>query len=115
MEVPAGVWMHSDPAALELSVKRLVLPLLLAAVASAAAAQSGPTTQAMTCAQARGIVASQGAVVLHTSPTTYDRFVRDSSFCPYPQTARTAFAQTVDAAQCPVGGVCRDLTIDNGR
>jgi hypothetical protein len=99
MEVPAGVWMHSDPAALELSVKRpvlplLLVPLLLAAVASAAAAQSGPTTQAMTCAQARGIVASQGAVVLHTSPTTYDRFVRDSSFCPYPQTARTAFAQT---------------------
>ncbi|HEX2554535.1 MAG TPA: hypothetical protein VHL98_12605 [Microvirga sp.] len=96
-------------------MKRLALTLLLVQAATAATAQSGPSTQALTCAQARGIVAVQGAVVLHTGPTTYDRFVRDSSFCPHPLTAQTAFARTADAAQCPVGGVCRDTTIENGQ
>ncbi len=60
-------------------------------------------------------MASQGAVVLRTSPTTYDRYVRDSSFCPHPQTARTAVVRTADAAQCPVGGVCRETTVENGQ
>lgn len=95
-------------------MKRLALALLLAH--AAAAAQPAPVvTQAMTCAEARGLVAAQGAAVLHTGPGTYDRFVRDSSFCPHPLTARTAFARTADAAQCPVGGVCRDTTIENGQ
>ena len=96
-------------------MKRVVLVLALAHVASAASAQVGLTTQAMTCNQARSIVASQGAVVLRTSPTTYDRFVRDSSFCSWPERAETAFVQTADTAQCPVGGVCRDLAVDNGQ
>jgi hypothetical protein len=69
----------------------------------------------MTCVQARGIVASRGAAVLHTGPATYDRFVRDGSFCALQETARPAWVRTADAAHCPVGGVCRSVEIDNGR
>lgn len=83
--------------------------------ATGALAQSGATTLTMTCAAARGIVASQGAVVLRTGPTTYDRYVRDSSFCALQETARPAWVRTADIAQCPVGGVCRSVDIDNGQ
>jgi hypothetical protein len=69
----------------------------------------------MTCAQARRIVASQGAAVLRTGPATYDRYVRDGSFCALQETARPAWVRTADVAQCPVGGVCRSVEIDNGR
>jgi hypothetical protein len=96
-------------------VKRLALTLLLALAAPAALAQSGPTTLAMTCDQARSTVLRQGAVVLHTGLATYDRFVRDSSFCPNPLTAQTAFVRTADTPQCPIGGVCRDTTVENGQ
>ena len=93
--------------------------LLVAAVAAGfvtgAGAQSGSTTLAMTCAQARGIVASRGAAVLRTGPATYDRYVRDGSFCAFQETARPAWVRTADVAQCPVGGVCRSVEIDNGR
>jgi hypothetical protein len=93
-------------------VKRLVLALLIAQAASAAVAQAGPTTQTMTCARVQGLVAAQGAVVLHTGPTTYDRFVRDSSFCPHPLTAQTAFVRTADVAHCPIGGLCQETTVE---
>ena len=60
-------------------------PTLLAAaipgMATGAHAQAGPTTVTLTFAQTRGTVTAQGAVVLRTGATTYDRYVRDSSFC----------------------------------
>ena len=96
-------------------MKRFALTLLLALAAPAALAQSGPTTLAMTCDQARSTVRNHGAVVLHTGPATYDRFVRDSSFCPHPLTAQSVFAPTADTPQCPIGGVCRDTRIENAQ
>ena len=96
-------------------MKAVFASVVLASLSTAAVAQSGPTTLAMTCAQARGIVASQGAVVLHTGPTTYDRYVRDGSFCAFQETARPAWVRTADTAQCPVGGVCRSVEIENGQ
>jgi hypothetical protein len=86
----------------------------VALFATSAAAQSGPTTLAMTFAQARGIVASQGAAVLCT-PATYDRYVRDGSFCALQEAVRPAWVRTADVAQYPVGGVCRAVAVDNGR
>ena len=96
-------------------MKAVFASVILASLSTAAMAQSGPTTLTMTCAQARGIVASQGAVVLRTSPTTYDRYVRDGSFCALQEAARPAWVRTTDTAQCPVGGVCRSVEIDNGQ
>jgi hypothetical protein len=80
-----------------------------------AAAQSGSTTLAMTCAQARRIVIAEGAAVLRTGPMTYDRYVRDSSFCAFQETTQLAWVRTADVIQCPIGAVCRSLDIDNGR
>ena len=96
-------------------MKPVLLSVVMACSVPGAMAQSGGTTLTMTCAAARGIVASQGAVVLRTGPTTYDRYVRDSSFCALQETARPAWVRTADVAQCPIGGVCRSIDIDNGR
>lgn len=94
-------------------MKPLLLVLALATISTAAMAQSGRTTLTVTCAQARGLVAAQGAVVLHTGPTTYDRYVRDGGFCALQEAAWPAWVRTYDVAQCLVGGVCRSLEIDN--
>jgi hypothetical protein len=99
----------------KLSMKPILVFLAIAGLATGAMAQSGPTTLNMTCAQTRGIVASQGAVVLRTGPTTFDRYVRASSFCAHGEAAHTAWIRTADAAQCPVGGVCRSVDLENGR
>ena len=96
-------------------MKFIPAALALAGLLTAVMAQPGPTTLTMTCAQARRIVASQGAVVLRTGPTTYDRYVRDGSFCALQETAQQTWVRTADVAQCPVGGVCRSVEIDNGR
>jgi hypothetical protein len=96
-------------------MRPILVSIVIAGIATGAIAQPGPTTLAMTCAQARGIVVSQGAAVLRTGPMTYDRYVRDASFCALQETARPAWVRTADATQCPIGGVCRSVEIDNGR
>ena len=92
---------------------RPVLAFIVASsLSTGAAAQAGPVTLDMTCAQAAGLVRSRGAVVLRTGSATYDRFVRDESFCAGQETARPSWVRTADSAQCPVGGVCRLREID---
>jgi hypothetical protein len=97
------------------SMKAILVLVAVAGFATHAVAQTGATTLTMTCAAARGAVASQGAVVLRTGPMTYDRYVRDSNFCALQETARPAWVRTADIAQCPIGAVCRSVEIDNGR
>lgn len=89
-------------------MRRVALVLVALSFASSALAQSRPFTPSMTCNQARGIVFSRGAVVLGTGTYTYDRYVRDSSFCEFNETTKPAFVPTRDTPQCPVGYVCRD-------
>ena len=60
----------------------------------------------MSCGQAAGIVASNGAAVLSTSPTTYDRFVHDRRFCAYGEYIDPAYVQTRDASACFIGYTC---------
>ncbi len=72
----------------------------LGVAASAALAQSGPSTQAMTCGQAQSLVASRGAVVLHTGPTTYDRFVAGRGACMGNDTNEPVWVPTRDNPQC---------------
>lgn len=96
-------------------MKTVLVLAALAGLPAGAMAQPAGTTAGMTCDQARQLVASQGAIVLHTSPTTYDRYVRDSSFCERSSMARPAWVRTADAARCPIGGVCRPVEIDNGQ
>ncbi len=96
-------------------MKPFVIALVLTAVSSAVMGQSRNSTRSMSCAQARGVIATQGAVVLHTGPNTYDRYVRDAGFCAAQEMVRPAWVPTADTAQCPIGGVCRSVEIDNGR
>jgi hypothetical protein len=98
-----------------MSLKSILFFLSIVGFAAGAVAQSEPSTSDMTCAQAAGLVASQGAVVLRTGPATYDRYVRDARYCAVQEMARPAWVRTADAAQCQVGRVCRSIEIDNGQ
>ena len=89
-------------------MRRIALVLSVLTCASGVQAQTRPQTPSMTCAQARGIVLSRGAVVLGTGGFTYDRFVRDRSFCEINETTEVAIVPTRDRPQCPVGYRCRD-------
>jgi hypothetical protein len=83
---------------------------IVAAIPAAALAQgrpSGrPSTLDMTCGQARGFLATRGAAVLGTGGYTYDRFVRDRSFCEPTQITKNAFVPTRDTPECLVGYRC---------
>lgn len=81
----------------------------LAALSGAAHAQGRPSTLSMTCAQAQQMVVRSGAAVLSTGPTTYDRFVRDRSFCMPDESTEPTWAPTRDSAQCMVGYRCERL------
>ncbi|WP_245442609.1 hypothetical protein [Methylobacterium terrae] len=77
-----------------------------ATTSTAALAQGRPSTLAMTCGQARSLLAARGAAVLGTGGYTYDRFVRDRSFCEPTQVTRNAFVPTRDTPDCLVGYRC---------
>lgn len=81
------------------------LALLLAVVSFVPGAQARPAPSAMSCAAARGLVESQGAVVMDTGSATFDRIVRDGSFCPG-SILRPLTTRTRDRPDCIVGYVC---------
>ncbi|BAU93640.1 hypothetical protein MPPM_5035 [Methylorubrum populi] len=83
----------------------LAAAALLAAGSGSALAQR-PSTTNLTCAQARALVTRQGAAVLGTGGPTYDRFVRDRSFCEATEIGRRAFVPTRDTPGCFVGFTC---------
>ncbi len=83
----------------------LLSAILVTAGLSPALAQRLSTTN-LTCAQARAVVSREGAAVLGTGGQTYDRFVRDRSFCEATEIGRRAFVPTRDAPGCFVGFTC---------
>jgi hypothetical protein len=89
-------------------MRKLILLLVVAlyGISSVSLAQWRPDTFQMSCAEARGLVAAHGAVVLYSGRYTYDRFVRDSSFCSRPDRADPAWVETRDVPQCSVGYRC---------
>lgn len=78
------------------------------AVASISSAQAATYTTQMTCAAAKGLVDSHGAIVLHASQFIYDRYVSHAGYCSNggDQTTRPAYVPTKDVAQCWVGYYC---------
>jgi hypothetical protein len=76
------------------------------ALAAVFPASARPYTTAMSCDAAAGLVASNGAVLLNTSPTTFDRFVRGYGFCAYGEYLERAFVQTRDTPACLIGYTC---------
>jgi hypothetical protein len=93
--------------ALGLRMKKPVLVVVssVAAVADAGA-QQRPLTPAMTCGEAAALVAARGHVVLGTGRFTYERVVRDASFCAITETTRPSWLPTRDNPYCLVGYHC---------
>ncbi len=85
---------------------RIAAALSMVLVATAAAAQPRPSSLEMTCGQARALLASRGAAVIGTGGYTYDRFVRDRSFCQPTEATRSALVPTLDTPGCFVGYRC---------
>jgi hypothetical protein len=83
-----------------------VLALALVSASAEALAQSHTLTLRMSCAQAQGLIASQGAIVLNTGSLTYDRYVGSSRYCAIGETLDPAWVPTADTAQCPIGYRC---------
>jgi len=80
---------------------------LLVGIVDVAAAQQGNTTR-MGCAAARQLVSRQGAIVLRTSSTTFDRYVATRAYCMQTEITEPAFVPTADARDCFVGYTCRE-------
>jgi hypothetical protein len=68
----------------------------------------------ITCAQARSMVFSNGAAVVHSSRNVYGRYVSDIRFCARGQTTKAAFIATRDNAYCPVGNQCVEQDRNRG-
>jgi hypothetical protein len=88
-------------------MKRTVIVLVLSVLAASAVAQTRPSTVAMQCGASRQLVFARGAVVLGTGGYTYDRFVRDESFCAIGEYAQQAFVPSLDTPSCFVGYRCK--------
>jgi curli biogenesis system outer membrane secretion channel CsgG len=97
-----------------LRISTLVAAMAIAGC-GAAHAQATVRSTDLTCAQAAQLVQKKGAVVMATSPTLYDRYVRDQSFCLYDQQLRPEWVPTRDVKQCYVGSTCFEPFRGGGR
>lgn len=93
-------------------MRKLFLVAAFSVATTTAVAQSRPSTDTMRCAQAAGLVASRGAIVLGTGGYTYDRFVSDGRFCLRSETTVPVWAPAADTPQCLVGYRCKERNID---
>ena len=80
---------------------------MLLVIVDAAHAQQTNTTR-MSCVAAAQLVTRQGAIVLRTSATTYNRFVVSRAYCMRTEITEPAFVATADNRQCFVGYTCRE-------
>lgn len=83
--------------------------VLLGGMSFGASAQEGmPNTRTMSCADVQALVAKRGAVMLATGPNTYDRYVRDNSYCSYPDQVNPEWVPTLNGSCNVGGGTCWD-------
>jgi len=61
-----------------------------------------PSAASLNCAAINSRIASAGALVLDTGPTTYERYVRDLGFCQASQITVPEFIRSADNPQCLV-------------
>ncbi|MFC5396265.1 hypothetical protein [Bosea vestrisii] len=89
---------------------RILIALLALGFAGAAQAQGRPQSPARSCEANRQSVIANGAIVLGTGGHTYDRFVRDRSFCQFDETVFPAWVPARDTPQCFVGYRCKSAS-----
>jgi hypothetical protein len=87
-------------------MKRIGLGVLLALTVTAAMAQTRPSTTTRSCSANRQSVQANGAIVLGTGRYTYDRFVRNRSFCEFDETTEPAWVPSRDRPSCFIGYRC---------
>ena len=83
-----------------------IVALLLLGTTSSAIAQNRPDSRLYTCDEARSIIRDAGAIVMTTGRFTYERVVRNRSYCEFDEDTLTVFAPTKDRRKCPIGGKC---------
>jgi hypothetical protein len=66
----------------------------------------------MSCASARSLVSTRGAVVLGSGPDIYDRYVATQGFCQRDEMTKPGWVATSDTRQCFVGYVCARIDDD---
>jgi hypothetical protein len=88
-------------------MNRIGIFLMISVAATSAFAQPRLSTVAMSCGHAAGLVTSAGAIVLGTGGQTYDRFVRDRSFCVHGEITEAVWVPARDTPQCFVGYRCK--------
>jgi hypothetical protein len=94
--------------------------VLNVSVAETTAAQSRPDTTRMSCATARALVMRQGAIVLGTgrslydrnAPPLFDRYVNSQAYCKRDEVTEPAFVPAADNPQCFIGYTCRQPHYD---
>lgn len=87
---------------------RILIALLALILTGTALAQARPQSPALSCAANRQSVIANGAIVLGTGGYTYDRFVRDRSFCQFDEYTEPAWVPARDTPQCFVGYRCKN-------
>jgi hypothetical protein len=88
--------------------------LVAFAVFTASSAMAArPFAPAMSCRALTGMIKQNGAVVLSTSRTTYDRYVADRRYCERTEVTRPAWIASSDSDQCFIGYTCREHMRDD--
>jgi hypothetical protein len=72
-----------------------------------AIAQERFDTLRMSCAASAGLVRRAGAVILHSGPNIYDRYVNAQNFCSRDEIMKPTWVPAADTPQCFVGYVCQ--------
>ncbi|TBN53535.1 hypothetical protein EYR15_10275 [Hansschlegelia quercus] len=72
-----------------------------------------PFAPAMNCQALTNLIERNGAVVLSTSRTTYDRYVVDRRFCERTEITKPAWIVSSDNDQCFIGYTCKERVRDD--
>lgn len=91
---------------------RKMMLMTLAGIGLAASSAFATVSTDMTCADAKTLVQTEGAVVLYYESTTtgnwlYDRFVSHGGYCMHGEKAEPAWIPTSDSTKCFVGYTCK--------
>ncbi|MBV8564659.1 MAG: hypothetical protein JO366_18350 [Methylobacteriaceae bacterium] len=89
-------------------MKRLTLYLSLCLVSTAVFAETKLYASTLPCATAAHLVQYRGSAIVATGGATFDRIVRDASFCQRTQSLEGAFLTTADRPACFIGYRCRE-------
>lgn len=91
-------------------MRALLAAFCLIVTVPAAQAQERLLATRTACSRLASAVASQGAAVISTSSTSYDRFVGDSSFCAVGEAPVPAVVRSADNPSCFIGFRCGGLS-----